>query len=46
LLVFVDFNVLSSAKALTLSPDPDGEDAAAEVRWRAQLAERFAARGR
>jgi hypothetical protein len=42
-LVLVDFNVLSNAKALTLSPDPDAELAAAEERWREELAKKLAA---
>jgi hypothetical protein len=43
-LVFVDFNVLSNAKALTLSADPDAALAAAEERWREELAKRLADR--
>ncbi len=43
-LVLVDFNVPSTVKALTLSPDPDAESAAAEERWREELATKLAAR--
>jgi hypothetical protein len=43
-LVLVDFNVLSNAKALSLSPDPDAESAAAEERWREALAKKLADR--
>jgi len=43
-LVLVDFNVLPSAKALTLSPDPDAEAAAAVERWREELAKKLTAR--
>jgi hypothetical protein len=43
-LVFVDFNVPSNAKALTLSPDPDADSAVAVERWLGRLAGTLAAR--
>jgi len=42
-LVLVDFDVFSSVKALTLSPDPEAESAAAEEHWREELARKLAA---